>query len=143
MATISAVLPVIHNITNKILIEQDDDTTLTKDIKRSIVASLNARYSDSELKELLEISTFLDPRFKTDYCEDDDSKRILINQVKAKLQSVQVIALEEQASTSNSVNEAEQEPPLKKRKLLTFLQKSNDNSEETGGLTQEEKVERK
>ena len=39
MATISAVLPVIHNITNKILIEQDDDTTLTKDIKRSIVAS--------------------------------------------------------------------------------------------------------
>ena len=136
MATISAVLPVIHNITNKILIEQDDDTTLTKDIKRSIVASLNARYSDSELKELLEISTFLDPRFKTDYCEDDDSKRILIYQVKAKLQSVQVIALEEQASTSNSVNEAEQEPPLKKRKLLTFLQKSNDNSEETGGLTQ-------
>ena len=94
------------------------------------------------MKELLEISTFLDPRFKTDYCEDDDSKRILINQVKATLQSVQVIALEEQASTSNSVNEAEQEPPLKKRKLLTFLQKSNDNSEETGGLTQEEKVEK-
>lgn len=62
MATISSVVPVLHNIAHKVVNEQDDDTTKTKNIKSKIVDSLNVR---SKVKELLEISTF---RFKTDYC---------------------------------------------------------------------------
>ncbi len=63
--TVSAVLPMIQLIESHILKEDQDDTQLTKGIKRSIIADLVSRYpSNGEMFEMLQLATFLDPRFK-------------------------------------------------------------------------------
>ena len=44
--TISSIIPVLHNLRSRILAEQQDDSALTKDIKRSIL--VEAHYCDPE-----------------------------------------------------------------------------------------------
>ena len=62
--TISSVIPVLHNLKNKILVENDEDTSLTKDIKKNVIDDMQARYADIDMQQVLNITTFLDPRFK-------------------------------------------------------------------------------
>ena len=45
----------------------DDDTQLTKDIKTWIISYLEQKYTDVEICELLNLATFLDPWFITEY----------------------------------------------------------------------------
>ena len=44
--TASAVIPVLHNLKTKILIAKEDDTALTRDIKKIVIDDLHARYTD-------------------------------------------------------------------------------------------------
>ena len=64
--TFLALAPLLKHITDDVLCENEEDTTLTADIKRQIITYLQDKYEDTELKELLSTS-FLDPRFKTEY----------------------------------------------------------------------------
>ena len=124
--SISSVLPVLYNLTTKVLVKQDNDTELTKTIKKKIIESLNARYTDSKVKELLEVSTFLDPQFKSDYTETE-SETVLIELV-SKYVEEQELTNTLSSDTSNTQDFEEQpEPPPKKRKLLMFLQKTSSN----------------
>ena len=43
--TVSSVIPVLHNLGSRVLSQEDDDTPLTKDIKKSVLDDLKARYS--------------------------------------------------------------------------------------------------
>ena len=54
-------------ILEKVLVAEDDDTDLTKEMKERIKVDLEVRYLDSEFDHLLELSSFLDPRFKLNY----------------------------------------------------------------------------
>ena len=63
----SALVPLLKHVTDDILCKGEEDTTLTTDIKQQIVTYLQDKYDDTELKELLYIASFLDPRFKTEY----------------------------------------------------------------------------
>ena len=49
------------------LVESSVDTTLTKDIKRRILTYLEGKYSNVETSEMMDLSSFLDPRFITYY----------------------------------------------------------------------------
>ena len=62
--TVSAVKPLLNHLLEKVLVAEDDDTDLTKEMKERI---LELRYLDSEFDHLLELSSFLDPRFKLNY----------------------------------------------------------------------------
>lgn len=55
----------------KILAVEDEDTDLTKTIKSKILNYINKHYEDETTQELLDIATFLDPRFKTSYTDED------------------------------------------------------------------------
>ena len=79
--TVSAVMPVSHNLKTKILLAKEDDTALTRDIKKIVFEDLHARYTDPSVLKLLSTATFIDPRFKTDYCEDKE------DQLKSRLKS--------------------------------------------------------
>ena len=57
---------------NDVLVESSVDTTLTKDIKRQILTYLDGKYSDVETAELMDLASFLDPRFITDYISNSD-----------------------------------------------------------------------
>ena len=65
--TVSAVKPLLNHLLEKVLVAEDDDTDLTKEMKERIKVDLEVRYLDSEFDHLLELSSFLDPRFKLNY----------------------------------------------------------------------------
>ncbi len=71
-ATISSVIPVLHNLKTKILIAKEEEAELTKDIKKTIVGDLHSRYSNPSIQKLLHTATFLDPRFKADYSNNKE-----------------------------------------------------------------------
>lgn len=54
-------MPVLHNLKTKILLAKEDDTALTRDIKKIVIEDLHARYTDPSVLKLLSIATFLDP----------------------------------------------------------------------------------
>ena len=62
--TLCAVKPLLNHLLEKVLVAEDDDTDLTKEMKE---VDLEVRYLDSEFDHLLELSSFLDPRFKLNY----------------------------------------------------------------------------
>ena len=62
--TVSAVMPVSHNLETKILFAEEDDTALTRDIKETVIEDSHARYTDPNVIQLLSTATFLDPRYK-------------------------------------------------------------------------------
>ena len=64
---VSAVKPLLSYLTEEVLVAENDDTSLTKEIKRRIKDDLEARYENSDFNFLLQLSSFLDPRFKLNY----------------------------------------------------------------------------
>lgn len=65
--SVSYLKPVPHLLTTSTLTESDEDTDLTKEIKSRALGYIEDKYSDPATQELLDITSFLDPRFKTDY----------------------------------------------------------------------------
>lgn len=43
------------------------DSTLTKSIKKRFIDFMEEKYTNSKTKEILNIATFVDPRFKIDF----------------------------------------------------------------------------
>lgn len=69
--SISYLKPVLHLLATSVLAEDEEDTDLTRSIKIKVLAYLNEKYSDPRVQELLDVASFLDPRFKTQYITAD------------------------------------------------------------------------
>ncbi|XP_048053132.1 E3 SUMO-protein ligase ZBED1-like isoform X1 [Megalobrama amblycephala] len=69
--SVSYLKPVLHLFSTKILAVNDEDSDLTNTIKSKIVEYLNKNYDDEDTQELLDMASFLDPRFKTNYIAVD------------------------------------------------------------------------
>ena len=132
--TVSSILPVLHNLKAKVLLPKEEDTTLTKDIKKSVLDDLPGRYESEN--QFLSLCTFLDPRFKMEYtCNKEELKE------KVKESVLQLVQEENRAievSESHSTKSSTDPPPPKKRKLTVFLKKTSDST--TTDLSFEEKV---
>ncbi len=63
--SISYLKPVLHLLATSVLAEDAEDTDLTRSIKTKVLAYLNDKYSDPYTQELLDVASFMDPRFKT------------------------------------------------------------------------------
>ena len=74
--TVSAIKPVLKHLEEKVLVDADADTSLTCDIRRKIKVSLTARYVGTKINELLNVATFLDPRFKLDFTAEKDAASV-------------------------------------------------------------------
>ena len=100
----------LHNLGSRVLSQEDDNTPLTNDLK--------TRYSDPKVKDILNIATFLDPRFKADYVNGVDLEMLedmILNQ------GIEFIDHEQHESQEHQQQAQEPELPLpKKKKLLTF-----------------------
>lgn len=64
---VSYLKPVLHLLRTSTLAETDQDTDLTKEIKSRALHYTEDKYNDPVTQELLDITSFHDPRFKTDY----------------------------------------------------------------------------
>ena len=67
--TISAVKPILNHISTE-LEEADGDTDMAKEIKERIKVDFELRYLDDDISQLLELTSFLDPRFKLTQVSD-------------------------------------------------------------------------
>lgn len=65
--SVSYLKPVLNLLKTETLAEKDDDTDLTKAIKSRALGYMEDKYSDPATQELLDVASFLDPRFKIDY----------------------------------------------------------------------------
>ena len=70
--SISSIRSVIKHIHEEALVERDDDVSLVRDMKRRICTDLDSRYIDTKVNLLLDISSFLDPRFKLQYIVEEN-----------------------------------------------------------------------
>ncbi len=134
--TISSIIPVLHNLKTKILVENEDDTNLTKDIKKKILDDLQPRYTDAGIQQLLNIATFLDPRFKTEYADDEDD---LKEAVKAQALEFEVIMMSDIPVLTPQPLPSKKRK-IQKEKLVTFLKKTTEVSEDPLTLSPQERV---
>ncbi|XP_066533969.1 E3 SUMO-protein ligase ZBED1 [Hoplias malabaricus] len=70
--SISYLKPVLHLLKTKTLAEDPEDTDLTKSVKSRIIGYLQEKYNDPATQELLDVASFLDPRFKTSYISQEN-----------------------------------------------------------------------
>lgn len=65
--TISALKPVLRRLEDQELAAKNGDLPMTVSIKEKIMSALKAKYSGEERKLLMDITCFLDPRFKVQF----------------------------------------------------------------------------
>ena len=106
----SAVIPIIDLLTTDILKENDDDKPLTNDLRGAILNDLLQRNTDSKVVKLLELASFLDPRFKAKYVTDEECIM-----EKIRIDGVQ-IHKDSSANLQESRQTDEKPPPLVKKK---------------------------
>ncbi len=79
--SVSYLKPVLHRFNTNILAVNDEDSDLTNTIKSKILEYIK-NYDDEDTQELLDMASFLDPRFKTNYIAEDK-----LPNIKAKVMS--------------------------------------------------------
>ena len=74
--SVSSIKPLLNHMQCDILVPKEEDTRLTKDIKKNVSTYMERKYEQQETSELLDVATFLDPRFKTKFVVDSDKDNI-------------------------------------------------------------------
>ena len=143
--TISAISAVLSIFKKDILATCQDDTTLTADIKSSIMEYMEGKYSDSCTRELLHVSSYLDPRFCTTYIPDDEKDSTLERIADEGLEMFSQIQINQVAKEPIDVSSSiTSSPPPKRRKLGSWIKKSlaAEPEDEPETLCPREKVKR-
>ena len=136
--TASAIRPLLKHIHEKILLVSSNDCTITKEMKMVMSNDLKSRYT-TMLNELLDICSYLDPRFRSAYLYN---KEEAIFEIKREA----IAIAEKGAIAPNTVmvdeEESNDEPPKKKLKGLAAILKHSLSLPTMEEITSEDKVER-
>ena len=112
---VSTILPVVHHVLKKeVLNLNDDDTTLTMDIKVRILEYMINKYSDSKVCKLLNLATFVDPCFITEYIPTEIEVAVVKDTLAKEGTEIKLCSTEIQVENDVSGDDA----PLPKRKKL-------------------------
>ena len=139
--TVSAINAVLHILKTDVLaIDEEKDTTLTRDIKEKIVEYMEKKYESLDVVMLLCKASYLDPRFCLSYLHDQDGVTAAI--------LVEGIAILDQHADSHSDIEKSAEnamrpPASKKRKHLgSWLAKAQTHPNPQQNNSQQEPEEK-
>ena len=133
--TLSTLNTVLHILKTKVLSESADDTTLSAEIKDKVLTYLESKYSDSAVREMLNVTSYIDPRFMADYIDEDELK-----DVKERLRKEGEEMLKDNSTSGMYLSQlpqqegASKEPVAKRRKLgcwLTEARESNTPASQT------------
>ena len=127
--TLSSAKPVVHKLITRTLKEEDEsDSSAVAEVKRKIKHDLQQRYQDDSVKKLLDVSAFIDPRYKELPFLDADDRKLIIDKVEDKLLALEEDMLvhlvdEVDSESAEEITECESEeilevsePPVKKKK---------------------------
>ena len=135
--TVSSIIPVLHNLATKVLKETQDDSELTKTIKKKVTDYLNDKYAEQTTQDILHKATFLDPRFKLDYVEQQNREILEDSILDEGMEIVTMNASSTSSVQTTQPGRAEQDLPVpKKKKLVTFLKKSSESASPVSGSIQ-------
>ena len=128
--TVSSILPVMHNLCHNILAIEEDDTPLTKEIKKGVVDDLQPRYSGTKVQQFLQVATYLDPRFKTDFVNGAEELELLEDDVIdfgmdviASATTGEPLQATSASASTTILTPTTESHPAKKKKLVAFLKK--------------------
>ena len=108
---------------------------MTNDIRSAILTDLSKRNSQPEVVELLQVASFLDPRFKAKYLADEDTEN-----VKTMLCSDGVVIYESLPQPSSTGNGSEQLPAKRKRKCFKLNEGNDSNTVNTQPISPDQKI---
>ncbi len=80
--TASSVKPVLRLLSEDLLLPTEEDTELTRNLKRKMVSVMEDKYSAPATQQLLAKATFIDPRYR-DINPGDDVKDVLLEEMLA------------------------------------------------------------
>ena len=112
--TFSALIPLLKHITDDVLSDDEEGTTLTTDINQKIITYLEGKYEDSTLKELLYTASFLDPRFKAEYIYIPNDN---ISAIKERIFREGLQYATDNSSCGTTTTESMENSPSSKKKL--------------------------
>ena len=127
--TASAVIPVLKHIKRKLAVDNANDTILATEVEEIIWSDLESRYMQTEASEILNLASFLDPRFKEQHLHDRED---IIQQITDQcLQYYLIVNKENESSTISSTPEVEEVNPAKRLKglaaVLQHIAEENDD----------------
>ncbi|XP_051785417.1 LOW QUALITY PROTEIN: uncharacterized protein LOC127528741, partial [Erpetoichthys calabaricus] len=113
--TVSYVKPVLHLFQTSILVHQPEDTELTMSIKTKILDYLREKFDDPATQQLLDIASFLDPRFKRSYIPEEKYEEVK-HRVVSEVETLQYDETSAQPNLAGKLSEAAEAspPPAKK-----------------------------
>lgn len=119
--TLSYIRPVLHLFNNKLLAPQESDGELANSIRHTILTYLNEKYSEPSTSDLLDMASFVDPRFRGTYvCSE--KLAALKERVIYEAEELLAPAAANQAGPQSAAEQrvmADPTPPIaKKRKTL-------------------------
>ena len=118
--TMSTIKPVLSVLLQSVLAPSSDDTTLTSDVKSNVWQYIEAKYEDQNIQQILNKSTYLDPRFIDTYVDNKEAVVSMIEDEAMEVYSHSQVEIPA-VSCSNS------SPPLKKRKLGAWLKQAGES----------------
>lgn len=114
--SISSVKPVLHLLNTSTLADQNSDTELTKSIKHKVLLYLEDKYSDEDTQRLLDVASYLDPRYKATYAKNPEEVQANLIRLEVEKQSA---AMGEQGAGCPEAESPTESPPSPKRKKAT------------------------
>ncbi len=122
--TASSVKPVLRLLSEDLLLPTEEDTELTRNLKRKMVSVMEDKYSAPATQQLLAKATFIDPRYR-DINPGDDFKDALLEEMLAVFDERRDGGDGESAMQTLAAGEGEEgsalSPPPKKIKNLADL----------------------
>ncbi|XP_067274669.1 E3 SUMO-protein ligase ZBED1-like isoform X1 [Pseudorasbora parva] len=109
--SVSYVKPVLHLMNTSVLAANEEDSDLTKSIKMKILDYMNSKYDNPATQELLDMTTFMDPRFKVGYISSDK-----VSDISARVMSEIEATVSKEQSLSNQDHQGPSDVILKKAK---------------------------
>lgn len=87
--TLSTVKPLLYKLSERTLKIADSDTATTKQVKAAIKKDLDERYQTPAQQRLMNLATYLDPRYKELPFLSSSRKRVVVDQVEDELMGMQ------------------------------------------------------
>ncbi len=129
--TSSSVKPVLRLLCEDLLLPTEEDTELTRNLKRKMVSVMEDKYSAPATQQLLAKATFIDPRYR-DINPGDDFKDVLLEEMLAMFDERRDGRDGEGAMQTSAAGEGEEgsalSPPKKIKNLADLLGKRKAQS---------------
>ena len=137
--TLSTLNTVLQILKTKVLSLEDDDTTLTKDIKSTVLTYLENKYSDSVVSDTLNMSSYFDPRFMVDYIDEndlEDVREMVLKEGEEMRDLMDTNAFQLHVPTQSE--SGAETLPAKRRKLGSWLKEAAEQDQSTSHSIKDE-----